>query len=221
MAEDLLSFLFPHEDFLEKYSKSYHVDDQKIVYQYKGWQDTPKIIYIQKGIFQVETRGKSGWEPIELAVQNQILGFESFLEEDYALKGIAYRLKSLTPGDCIFITGHYFVDHLYANPKFFLAMTEQMARSILKYKYQRYYKHDNLQVEVIRFLKELINSGIFQPHYGYLSLPKEINPKLIADHLHASEKEIYEVLKQLETKLWLQQKNNIIMIQKEAQKQFN
>ncbi|MHC5251030.1 hypothetical protein ACYRFS_07240 [Listeria kieliensis] len=213
MTTALFSFLFPHQDLAERYSQFFHTEPQKIIYQFRGWKDSAKILYIQKGIFQIEVLQHSRWHPIDLVVQDQFVGIESFLENREEWKGIHYRVKSLTEGDWYMIRRHYFLDHVYANPRIFFSLLEQLTRGLLHHQYISYRQVGELTKDVVHYLNQLVESGDFRPQNGQVILPKEVNTKIIAEHLHASEKQLHEVIKQLETEHVLKQKYRSFILQ--------
>ncbi|MBC1522293.1 Crp/Fnr family transcriptional regulator [Listeria aquatica] len=216
MTSTLFSFLFPHPDLAERYSRSFHAEPQKVIYEFRGWKDSARVLYIQKGIFQIEVLQHSRWHPIDLVLQDQFLGIESFLENREEWKGIHYRVKSLTEGEGCLIKKHYFLDHMYANPKVFFALVEQLTRGLLHHQYIAYRQVGELTKDVVHYLNQLVESGGFYPQNGQVVLPKEINTKVIAEHLHTSEKQLHEAIKVLEAEHILKQKYRSFILQADS-----
>ncbi|WP_439443345.1 hypothetical protein ACSMFR_13245 [Listeria aquatica] len=212
---DILSFLFPHSDLAQRYGQEKTVVAHRMVYEYRGGIDQPQILYIQKGLFQVEVLRHRRWHVLDLVMKDQFLGVECFTDNEQTLKSVHYRVRSITDGQLFYIQKQYFLDHLYANPKVFFPVLEQMSQHLLQRHYTHYRDSARIIQDVRTYFSEIIQAEHFPEKSGYLILPREITAKVIAVHLHTSEKQVHEAIHALKAEDWITQKYCSFLIRME------
>ncbi|HCQ5166681.1 TPA: Crp/Fnr family transcriptional regulator [Listeria monocytogenes] len=185
--------------FSSDYSNKISFKKGEIIHSYRDYEEkTPQIGAILEGTAVLEGPTNEGrWMINALIGQHSLFGMESLLETKTAPELTEYRVRALENGTVLFIDREFLLNYLYANPKFFHLILDEV---IVRYLFtSKNYKNINQApiVKVTRILVEIIELLHLHQTEGAIELPVYVTQTFLADYCRSSRARVTEVLEEL------------------------
>ncbi|WP_099223966.1 Crp/Fnr family transcriptional regulator [Listeria costaricensis] len=114
-------------DLAKKFLQDVEIKPKMKIYEFTAEREKQKVLIIKKGGVKVEVWYKGKWRLASFYGLNGVIGIGSFVENPAYLDKIGrYRVIALTDGIVTSVDAEFFIDHMYANPRLFQGMMEEL-----------------------------------------------------------------------------------------------
>lgn len=127
--EELIRFLTEDHYLKSAYTKVMEWKQGDVVYC-NGW-DKDCVGCITQGQAVMRLCYEGGEQTVTFLEQYDLLGVENLMEEVTEISGGAYEVIALTDVTTFTAKRDYYLDHMYANPKYFHCVLSRLAKKSL------------------------------------------------------------------------------------------
>ncbi|WP_099224042.1 Crp/Fnr family transcriptional regulator [Listeria costaricensis] len=202
--EKLIEILTSNPFLKKRFTKVKSWKKREILYSTKNDIDEGIIYLITKGELKIEVFRHNVWLPLTILKCNDFIGIEHFIPHHEKIFFFDYRVIALSDGEGIQIEHEYFMDHIYADPRFLTILLQRVSMKYLFLLQHLFFPDDSLEKKIARTLWEFasfegLENQAFIESTQYRA-PSYVTKRLLSEYLQVSPYKINKVFLQ-----WLEQ----------------
>ncbi|WP_099224044.1 Crp/Fnr family transcriptional regulator [Listeria costaricensis] len=198
--EKLIEILTSNTYFKHKYTKSISWKKQEILLDVKSHFNSGIICLVRKGELKIEIQKNGQWIPLTILKNNDFIGIEYLVPFHEEIFKLNYRIIALSDGEGIQIQHEYFMNHVYADPRFLNVLLQRVSMRYLFLLQRHALTDESLDKKLARVLWEfssfetLENPALMK--MNVYKVPSYITQQILAEYLQVSVYKIRQIFVQ-------------------------